>query len=51
MPNLINVGGIVYQQFQHAGTNQCLDTVGAQNSQLMQFTCDPSGQAQQWLVQ
>jgi hypothetical protein len=38
-------------QFQHVGTNQCLDTVSAQNSQLMQFTCDPTGQAQQWIVQ
>jgi hypothetical protein len=51
VPNLINVGGIVYQQFQHVGTNQCLDTVSGQNSQLMQFTCDPTGQAQQWIVQ
>ncbi|HEX8107982.1 MAG TPA: RICIN domain-containing protein [Kofleriaceae bacterium] len=51
--NLFNVGGTVYQQFQHAGTNQCLDTVGAQGSQLMQFNCDLTGQnqAQQWLVQ
>jgi hypothetical protein len=50
VPNPINIGGILYQQLRHVDTNQCLDTVGAQNSQLMQFTCDPSGAAQQWLV-
>lgn len=45
------VGGVAYQQYRHVGTNQCLDTVGAQNSNLMQFTCDPNGDAQSWLVQ
>jgi hypothetical protein len=45
------VGGVAYQQYRHAGTSQCLDTVGAQGSNLMQFTCDPNGDAQSWLVQ
>ena len=45
------VGGVAYQQYQHAGTNQCLDTVSGKGSNLMQYTCSPSSDAQSWLVQ
>ncbi|MGA5300073.1 RICIN domain-containing protein [Nucisporomicrobium flavum] len=37
----------------HAGTNQCLDTVGGRGSNLMQFTCGqavPAG-AQSWIIE
>ena len=37
----------------HAGTNQCLDTVGGPGSQLMQFNCGqaaPAG-AQSWVIE
>jgi hypothetical protein len=48
----ILIGGVSYAQFKHAGTNQCLDTVGSANSQLMQWTCDPIGSnyTQLWRV-
>jgi hypothetical protein len=38
--------------FRHAGTNQCLDTVGGPGTQLMQFTCgqeSPRG-VQSWII-
>jgi hypothetical protein len=37
----------------HAGTNQCLDTVGGRGSELMQFTCGQSSPpaAQSWIVE
>jgi hypothetical protein len=37
----------------HAGTNQCLDTVGGRGSQLMQFTCGQSSPAaaQSWVIE
>lgn len=37
----------------HAGTNQCLDTVGGRGSQLMQFTCGQSSPAaaQSWIIE
>jgi hypothetical protein len=37
----------------HAGTDQCLDTVGGRGSELMQFTCGqafPAG-AQAWIIE
>ena len=36
----------------HAGTNQCLDTVGGPGSQLMQFTCGQAAPAnvQSWIT-
>jgi hypothetical protein len=34
----------------HAGTNQCLDTVGGGGSELMQFTCVPSA-PQSWIIE
>jgi Ricin-type beta-trefoil lectin domain len=45
------IAGQVYSQFRHAGTNQCLDTVGSGGSQLMQWTCDANNNAQTWLVE
>lgn len=45
------IGGVAYQQFRHAGTDQCLDTVSGKGSQLMQWTCDPNNDAQTWLVE
>jgi hypothetical protein len=44
------IDGTVYQQFRHAGTNQCLDTVGGRDSQLMQWYCDAANDAQTWWV-
>jgi hypothetical protein len=37
----------------HAGTHQCLDTVGGRGSRLMQFTCGQSSPpaAQSWIVE
>jgi hypothetical protein len=37
----------------HAGTNQCLDTVGGRGSQLMQFTCGLASPAaaQSWIIE
>jgi hypothetical protein len=40
-------------RLRHAGTNQCLDTVGGPGSALMQFTCgeeSPAG-VQEWIVE
>lgn len=36
----------------HAGTNQCLDTVGGPGSQLMQYTCGQAAPAnvQSWIT-
>jgi hypothetical protein len=36
----------------HAGTNQCLDTVGGPGSQLMQYTCGQAAPAnvQSWMI-
>jgi hypothetical protein len=38
--------------FRHAGTNQCLDTVGGSGSQLMQWTCGDARPAnvQSWIT-
>ena len=38
--------------FRHAGTNQCLDTVGGSGSQLMQWTCGDAHPAnvQSWIT-
>jgi len=44
------VDGVSYQQYTHAGTSLCLDTVGSAGSQLMQFNCGASNDAQTWLV-
>lgn len=44
------IGGVSYQQFRHAGTNQCLDTVGGRGSQLMQWYCGAANDAGTWLV-
>jgi hypothetical protein len=44
------IDGVTYQQFRHAGTQLCLDTVGAAGSQLMQFNCGAANDAQTWLV-
>jgi hypothetical protein len=48
---------VPYLQLRHAGTNQCLDTVGGRNSDMMQFDCDnggdnvpPSNPTQFWQV-
>ena len=48
----ILINNVSYAQFKHAGTNLCLDTVGSENSNLMQWTCDPIGSndAQLWRV-
>jgi hypothetical protein len=46
-----NVGGVPYQQYQHLGTNECLDTVGGRDSQMMQWTCGAANDAQTWFVQ
>jgi hypothetical protein len=39
--------------FRHAGTNQCLDTVGGRGTELMQFTCGQAAPAaaQSWIVE
>jgi hypothetical protein len=44
------VDGVSYQQYRHLGTSLCLDTVGGAGSQLMQFSCGSSNNAQTWLV-
>jgi hypothetical protein len=44
------IDGVTYQQFTHAGTGLCLDTVGSAGSKLMQWTCGGGNDAQTWLV-
>jgi hypothetical protein len=47
-----SVNGFSYDYLQHANTDQCLDTVGGADSNLMQYTCDspndPQINAQTW---
>jgi hypothetical protein len=41
------LNGRAYGLVEHAGTNQCLDTVGGAGSRLMQYTC-AGNDAQRW---
>lgn len=49
-----SVDGVSYDMLQHANTDQCLDTVGGTDSNLMQYTCDspndPNFNAQTWSI-
>jgi len=44
------VNGVALQQFRHINTSLCLDTVSGPGSELMQWFCGPTNDAQTWLV-
>jgi hypothetical protein len=50
VPTGVVVRGHAYFRLRHVllGTNLCLDTVGSEGSQLMQWNCEPYNAAQLW---